>query len=118
MGSHGVGLAAVAAITAAPGNAILVLRSGCNNTGGSLTVASSTFADNRATERGGAIANGPGATTTVSGTTFLDNAAPGLGGGGAIASLGGTVTVQSRPRRSPATPPTPTAVPSWPRPPA
>jgi predicted outer membrane repeat protein len=66
-----------------------------NNTGSSLTVASSTFADNRATELGGAIANGPGATTTVSGTTFLDNAALSAGGGGAIASLGGTVTVQS-----------------------
>jgi hypothetical protein len=76
-----------------------------NNTGSSLTVASSTFIGNDSTGLGGgAIANGVGATTTVSGTTFLGNDASGAvvlgvkpavtdGNGGAIGSLGGTVTV-------------------------
>jgi hypothetical protein len=68
-----------------------------NDTSSSLTVASSTFADNEATAGGigggGAIANAAG-NVTVSGTTFVGNDAEN-GAGGAIHSLGGTVTLQS-----------------------
>jgi predicted outer membrane repeat protein len=68
-----------------------------NNTGSSLTVASSTFTGNEATGAlgGGAIANAAGATMTVSGSTFLHNQAT-EGAGGAIdsmASLGATSAV-------------------------
>jgi hypothetical protein len=78
-----------------------------NELGATLTAASCTFVDNESTGAdvgvmpakptgpgGGAIANGPIGTTTVSGSTFLDNDAED-GGGGAIGSFGGTVTVRS-----------------------
>jgi hypothetical protein len=73
-----------------------------NTTGGDLIISSSTFTDNEATGSGGsggAIANLPGSTATISSTTFTDNEAVGTGvfggDGGAIDSLGGSVTLKA-----------------------
>ncbi|HEX5287245.1 MAG TPA: hypothetical protein VFX25_00110 [Streptosporangiaceae bacterium] len=64
---------------------------------GELTVASSTFTGNEATDvatGGGAIDNAAGAATTVTSTTFTENEAVN-GFGGAVESVGGGVTMQA-----------------------
>lgn len=64
-----------------------------NSSGGSVTISSSDFADNDAssglTGGGGAIANLNSSTLSVTGTTFFDNSGA---NGGAIDNFSGTVT--------------------------
>jgi len=76
-------------ITVTGGNAFE--GGGVSNNGGTLTIASSTFSGNTATNSAGGVMNNAG-TATIIGSTFSGNSV-GSGDGGAINNVLGTLTI-------------------------